>query len=77
MSELKELIEELKIDIDNLEMDLITKKNDVDWLMKAKTVENKELYNGLINNLKTSIKEVTRTNNFYGHTQSEDSLHRI
>ena len=71
MSELTELIEDLKIDIENLDMDLITKKEELLRLEKSTDVKNNALYNGLITELYTQIKEVKERNNFYGHTQGD------
>ena len=71
MSELTELIEDLKIDIENLDMDLISKNKNLIRLEKSKGVKNKQLYNGLIEEFDTTIKEVKQRNNFCGHTQGD------
>jgi len=71
MSELTELIKELKIDIENLNLELISKNKELIQLEKSTEVKNTALYNGLITELHTQIKEVKQRNNFYGHTQGD------
>ena len=71
MSELTELIEELKVDIENLDLDLIAKNKELIQLEKSTEVKNNALYSGLITELYTQIKEVKQRNNFYGHTQGD------
>jgi len=71
MSVLKNKIESLKVDIENLNLDLISKNKDLLRLQKSKEVETKELYNGLIEEFTSEIKDVKRRNNMCGFTQGD------
>lgn len=71
MSEILSETHLIKKRIKNIEADLKNNKDYYKWLLDACVVEDDDLYNGLINNLKVDVKEVKEVNNMCGFSQSD------
>ena len=69
MSEILNETHLIKKRIKNIEDDLKNNKDYYKWLLDACVVEDDDLYNGLINNLKVDVKEVKEVNNMCGFSQ--------